>query len=317
MKKFLFLLFFLPLASIAQDAFSKSKAQQPAEDLTEVNINENIQGTLLIPDTFEKVPLVIIIGDQGAMDRNGNERRTRSNAYQQLADSLLIKGIATYKYDKRILTQIKNRIPSDKTLFGDYIIDAKESVFFFKDDSRFSKIFIAGHGQGSLVAMLAVDKDIDGFISLNGAAQSIDALIVQQIAKEIPGLDKVAAATFEKVKNSKEPIEAIERDLYTVIGPQIQPFMKSWMQYQPVDEIKKLQIPILLINGSKNRQVDPSEAALLKEAAPNAQLELVENMNHVFKIVGEDEIVASKSYVDPNFPLSSELVKLIIDFVKN
>ncbi|MFT6995956.1 MAG: hypothetical protein ACJA1P_002702, partial [Maribacter sp.] len=152
MKKFLFLLFFFPLASIAQDAFSKSKAQQPAEDLTEVNINENIQGTLLIPDTFEKVPLVIIIGDQGAMDRNGNERRTRSNAYQQLADSLLIKGIATYKYDKRILTQIKNRIPSDKTLFGDYIIDAKESVFFFKDDSRFSKIFIAGHGQGSLVA---------------------------------------------------------------------------------------------------------------------------------------------------------------------
>jgi hypothetical protein len=40
-------------------------------------------------------------------------------------------------------------------------------------------------------------------------------------------------------------------------------------------------------------------------------------MNHVFKIVGEDEIAASKSYVDPNFPLSSELVKLITDFAKN
>ncbi|QJP33238.1 lysophospholipase [Nonlabens sp. Ci31] len=317
MKKLLFLLLFLPLASIAQDAFSKKKAQQPAKDLTEVNINENIQGTLLTPDTVEKIPLVIILSDQGAMDRNGNERRTRSNSYQQLADSLLSKGIATYRYDKRILTQIKNRKPSDKTLFSDYVIDAKQSVLFFKDDSRFSKIFIAGHGQGSLVGMLAVDKDVDGFISLHGAAQSIDALIVQQIAKEIPGLDKVAAATFEKVKNSKEPIEAIERDLYTVIGPQIQAFMKSWMQYDPTDEIKKLQIPILIINGSKNRQVDPSEAALLKEAVPHAQLELIEDMNHVFKIVGEDEIVASKSYIDPNFPLSSQLVKLITDFVKS
>ncbi|MFT6799671.1 MAG: hypothetical protein ACJAWA_001801, partial [Nonlabens sp.] len=37
MKKLLFLLLFLPLVSIAQDAFSKNKAQQPAEDLTEVN----------------------------------------------------------------------------------------------------------------------------------------------------------------------------------------------------------------------------------------------------------------------------------------
>jgi esterase/lipase len=316
MKKLLFVLLFLPLAALAQDAFSKKKAQKSDKALTDVNINSNIQGTLFTPHTFEKVPLVIIIGDSGAMDRNGNERRTRSNAYQQLADSLLTKGIATYRYDKRILTQIKNRKPSDKTLFSDFIIDAKESVYFFKNDSRFSRIYIAGHGQGSLVGMLAVDKDVDGFISLNGAGQSIDALIVQQIAQQQPGLDKVAAKTFERVKNSRELVVDIERDLYVIIGPQIQAFMKSWMQYDPAIEIKKLQIPILIVNGSKNRQVDVSEASILKDAVPNAPLELIKNMNHVLKTVGEDEIEASKSYSNPKIPLSDKLVDIMVRFIK-
>jgi hypothetical protein len=316
MQKLLPFLFFLPLAAMAQDTFSKKSVGTTNAQHTEVNVNNNIQGSLFTPDTFEKVPLVIILADSGATDRNGNERRTKSNAYLHLADSLLTKGVATYRYDKRILTQIKNRKPSDKTLFSDFIIDAKESVNFFKNDSRFSRIYIAGHGQGSLVGMLAVDKDVDGFISLNGAGQSIDALIVQQIAQQQPGLDKIAAKTFERVKNSRELVVDIERDLYVIIGPQVQTFMKSWMLYDPAKEIKKLRVPILIINGSKNRQVDPSEAAILKDAVPNASLELIENMNHVLKTVGEDEIEASKSYSNPKVPLSGELVDIIVRFIK-
>jgi esterase/lipase len=316
MEKLLLFLFFLPLAAMAQNTFSKKSVVSTDAQHTEVNVNNNIQGSLFTPYTFEKVPLVIIVGDSGATDRNGNERRTKSNAYLQLADSLLTQGVATYRYDKRIVTQIKNRKPSDKTLFSDFIIDAKESVNFFKNDNRFSRIYIAGHGQGSLVGMLAVDKDVYGFISLNGAGQSIDALIVQQIAQQQPGLDKVAAKTFERVKNSRELVVDIERDLYVLIGPQVQPFMKSWMQYDPAKEIKKLQIPILIINGSKNRQVDPSEAAILKDAVPVASLELIENMNHVLKTVGEDEIEASKSYINPKVPLSVTLVDIIVRFIK-
>lgn len=318
MKKLLFLLLVLPLLSYSQDPFSKKAVQKTEENLDLLNINENIQGTLFVPKTAKKipVPLIIIVGDQGAIDRNGNEPRTRSNAYHQLADSLLSYGIATYRYDKRIFTQMKKRKSSEETLFSDYIIDAKETVSYFKSDKRFSKIYIAGHGQGSLVGMLAADQNVDGFISLNGAGQSIDALIVQQISKQQPGLDKVAAETFERVKQSKEPVIGIERDLYPIIGPQVQPFMKSWMKYDPAEEIQKLRIPVLIINGSRNRMSNPTEAQLLKDKAPNATLEIIENMNHVLKIVGEDEIEASKSKTFPNFPLSTRLVELIVGFVK-
>jgi hypothetical protein len=316
MKNIFPFLFFLPLAVIAQDAFSKKLVATNDAQHTEVNINNNIQGTLFTPDTLQKVPLVIIIGDSGATDRNGNERRTKSNAYLQLADSLLVRGIASYRYDKRILTQIKNQKPSDKTLFSDYIDDAKGSVDYFKDDDRFSYLYIAGHGQGSLVGMLAVDKDVDGFISLNGAGQSIDALIVQQIAQQQPGLDKVAAKTFEKVKRSEKLVYDIERDLYVLIGPQVQPFMKSWMLYDPGKEIKKLHhVRILIIHGSKNRQMAPSEASILKDAVPAASIERIDNMNHVLKTVGKDEIEASKSYINPRVPLSGKLVDIMVRFI--
>jgi hypothetical protein len=39
-------------------------------------------------------------------------------------------------------------------------------------------------------------------------------------------------------------------------------------------------------------------------------------MDHVFKKVGEDDIVAAKSYTDPSFPLHPELVASIVSFVK-
>ncbi len=318
MKKLLFLLIFLPLATYAQDPFSKQAVQKTVENLTILNINENIKGTILTPKDSNKnpVPLVIIVGDQGAIDRNGNEPRTRSNAYQQLADSLLSNGVATYRYDKRTFTQMRNRKSSEETLFSDYITDVNDIISYFKSDKRFSKMYIAGHGQGSLVGMLAIDDHVDGFISINGAGQSIDALIVQQISKQQPGLDKVAKETFERVKNSEKPVIAIERDLYPIIGPQVQPFMKSWMKYDPAVELQKLQIPVLIVNGSKNRMSNPSEAQLLKDTTLDATLEIIEDMNHVLKIVGDDEIEASKSKINPNFPLSTRLVELIVGFVK-
>ncbi len=314
MKKILLIIAILPFLGFSQSIFKKGNKAGEI-DPTILNINDDIQGTLLTPETFDKVPLVIIIGDQGAIDRNGNEPRTRSNVYLQLADSLLKNGIATYRYDKRIFTQMKNRKSSENTLFSDFIIDAKETVNTLKNDARFSKIYIAGHGQGSLVGILVADSNIDGFISINGAGQSIDAVIVQQISQQQPGLDKVAAATFKKVKDSEELVYEIERDLYVIIGPQVQPFMKSWMQYNPATELKKLKTPILIINGTKNRQMNATEAQLLKDAVPTATLEIIKNMNHVLKTVGDDEIEASKTYINPNFPLNNRLLELIVKFV--
>ncbi len=43
----------------------------------------------------------------------------------------------------------------------------------------------------------------------------------------------------------------------------------------------------------------------------------IENMNHVLKIVEGDRNKNVATYMNPNLPISDELVKAIADFIKN
>ena len=76
-------------------------------------------------------------------------------------------------------------------------------------------------------------------------------------------------------------------------------------------------MPVLIISGTADIQVDVKEAEMLKNASEDAQLEIVEHMNHIFrKIESEDKLVNTKSYNEPNLPLHPELIPIITDFIK-
>ena len=87
------------------------------------------------------------------------------------------------------------------------------------------------------------------------------------------------------------------------------------MQYDPQKEIVKLEMPVMIINGTKDIQVDKSEAEKLKNARPDAQYEIIENMNHIFKEILGDGLENSKSYNEYNRPVISILIKKIGDFI--
>jgi thymidine kinase len=48
-------------------------------------------------------------------------------------------------------------------------------------------------------------------------------------------------------------------------------------------EIAKLKVPVLIVNGDKDIQVQISEAEHLHEAQPNAEYVIIQNMNHILK----------------------------------
>ena len=87
------------------------------------------------------------------------------------------------------------------------------------------------------------------------------------------------------------------------------------MKYDPTKLIKKIECPILLLNGDKNRQVSTMQTELLHEASPSSKKVIITGMNYVFKKVGDDEIIAAKSYVEPNFPIHPELINQVHTFV--
>jgi len=103
--------------------------------------------------------------------------------------------------------------------------------------------------------------------------------------------------------------------LFSLFRPSVQPYMINWFQYNPQSEIKKLKIPVLIINGDKDLQVDEENAEVLQRASPKAQLVVLKEMNHVLKTVS-DEKDNYKSYKDPERPLHPELMKVMIEFIK-
>ncbi len=77
-------------------------------------------------------------------------------------------------------------------------------------------------------------------------------------------------------------------------------------------------MPALIIQGSNDIQVGVNDAKLLKAAKPDAELALIEGMNHVMRIVPNDVKRQLASCKDPNLPLAAELVRassgLLTDF---
>lgn len=104
--------------------------------------------------------------------------------------------------------------------------------------------------------------------------------------------------------------------LASLFRESVQPCMISWIKYNPQDEIKKLKIPVLVINGTKDLQVSISEAELLKQAKPDAKMEIIENMNHLFKEIKGDEKENMATYTNPDLPVMKELISKINLFIK-
>jgi dipeptidyl aminopeptidase/acylaminoacyl peptidase len=87
------------------------------------------------------------------------------------------------------------------------------------------------------------------------------------------------------------------------------------MQYNPQTEIAKLKIPVLIINGDNDMQVQVSEAEKLKAANTEAELIIIPNMNHILKEIKGDLLENQQSYNNQELPISKKLISAINSFI--
>jgi pimeloyl-ACP methyl ester carboxylesterase len=275
-----------------------------------------LPGTLTYNKSSSKQPLVIYIHGSGNVDRNGNQAgAVNANYIKQLSVALNQNNIAFYRYDKRTSNTDNMKYLMAGVKLSDFVDDVKIAVSTFKYDSRFSSISLIGHSQGSLIGMLAINEDIDKYISLAGPALSIDKSITNQIRKRNgDSLAGIAASHFKELRNTGT-IKNVNPILFQIFNPQNLPFFKSWMNYNPEEEIKNIDIPVLIINGTKDLQVSIEDAKVLHQANPGSELVIIENMNHILKSIENDED-NFKTYTSSDFPVSEELIQVISDFVK-
>jgi len=104
--------------------------------------------------------------------------------------------------------------------------------------------------------------------------------------------------------------------LQALFRSSVQPYMISWYTYNPQEIIKKLKVPVLILQGDKDMQVSVKDAELLKRSQPSADYHLIGNMNHLMKTCDTmDQQKQMATYTDPALPLHKDVLILIEKFV--
>jgi alpha-beta hydrolase superfamily lysophospholipase len=233
-----------------------------------------------------------------------------------LAEGLAAKGIASLRYDKRGIGESMAVGPGEKDLrFEMYVDDAAEWAKKLKSDKRFSSVIIVGHSEGSLIGMIAAQRGAAGaYVSIAGLGRPADVVIRMQLMGQLPpDLRGFSEQALESLKSGKR-VENVPPALAMIYRPSVQGYLISWFFYDPVAEVKKLTIPVLIVQGTTDVQVMVDDARALAAAKPDVKLELIEGMNHVLKMVSDPARQAA-SYSDPNLPVAGRLVEVVAAFV--
>lgn len=308
-----FLLAFITLSTF----FNSTMLAQVVEKNIEIKLNNGVlDGSLTY--TNNKNNLAIIIAGSGPTDRNGNSiAGINTNSYKLLATELQKNNIATLRYDKRgVGKSVFANTDESKLSFEDYINDAILLYHYAKDSLNYNKVFFIGHSEGSLIGIIASQRtNVNYFISLSGAGRPIDEVILSQLESQSSMIYDVAKNIFDILKSGKTSNDVPEY-LYSLFRPSVQPYLISWLKYNPADEIKKIKAPVLIINGSCDIQTKPSEAQLLYMANTKNKLLIINKMTHTLKTTStecDDSDMAT--YTNENLPISSELVNAIVSFI--
>ncbi|MEO8934940.1 MAG: alpha/beta hydrolase [Xanthomarina sp.] len=308
-KRVLYIILFFSMMTFSQENII-------SEEILIYNDNIKLPGSLSYNKDLKNQPLVIFIHGSGNVDRNGNQAgvNIKANYIKQLAESLNAKGIAFYRYDKRTSTEENMKFMRNDISFDRFVDDANLAIKKFIGDHRFSSITLIGHSQGSLVAMLAAQHNVDKYVSLAGISEDMGDFIINSYKQASQEMGAMAKDQINELKETGA-IEKVNPMFAHLFNKPNQPFFLSWMAYNPAKEIKKLHIPVLIVNGTNDLQVKIEEAQKLHEVKPDSELILIEKMNHVLKDIKKEED-NMKSYYSPDFPLSEELINTLEVFIK-
>lgn len=275
-------------------------------------------GSLLLPKSDNPVPVVLIISGSGPTDRDGNNPDGgRNDSLKRLAWVLAKHNIASVRYDKRGVAASLAATPDERNLSVEaYAADAEAWGRKLKTDPRFGQLILLGHSEGALIASLAAPSvDAAAVISMSGSARPIDQVLRQQLSNRLPPpLMLRSNELLDSLKAGKTD-DNVPSQLQVIFRPSVQPYLISLFRQDPAAAFAKLKMPALIIQGSNDIQVGVDDARMLKAAKPDAELALIEGMNHVMRIVPNDVKRQLASYKDPQLPLAAELGSRILGFI--
>jgi pimeloyl-ACP methyl ester carboxylesterase len=274
-----------------------------------------IDAVLTVPPNVERPPIALLIAGSGSTDHDGNGPDIKPATLKKLSEQLLARNIATLRYDKRGAGGWKPEFgrPEDFR-FKDYVDDSASLVNYLRSGGKFSRLVLVGHSEGGLVAILTARRvPIDRLVLLVTAARRQGDLLKAQLEKK-----QLAPDVLEPITKAIDAIMAGQivdpppRGL--PIEPSMQPGIASAFTADPIDPLKQIEQPTLIIGGGRDRQVARLDFIALSAAAPVAKTLWLPDMNHVLVDV-DDEADDLKAYTQPERALDPAMIDAIAAFI--
>lgn len=320
MKPILYLALFLAALLCPQRMMAGGHSEQRTFADTLHTPTGNIIGRLALPANGTKaVDVVLIIAGSGPTDMNGNNPAgVGSNSYLMLSNFLTQQGYGCLTYDKRgIASSRLAGADEEKLRFDNYVADAAAWIARLKADKRVGEVIVMGHSEGSLIGMIAAErqKGVKAFISLCGTARPASDLIMEQMAAQPLFVKEKVKGICDSLRMGREPGD-IPPYLNALFRKSVLPYMASWFRYDPCAEMAKLRIPALIVGGKHDIQVPAKDAQMLHAACKQAEMVVCDSMSHVLKDCPSlSPLEQREVYSDGTKPLSNQLLKALVSFL--
>ena len=273
-----------------------------------------IDAVLTTPADVERPPVVLLIAGSGSTDHDGNGPQVKPATLKKLSEQLVARKIATLRYDKRGAGGWKPEYgrPEDFR-FKDFVEDSVALVNYLRSSGKFSQVIVAGHSEGGLVAILTARRvPIDRLVLLVTAARRQGDLVKAQLEKKLPPDKLQPIVKAIDAMMAGQIVDPPPQGL--LIAPSMQPGIASAFVEDPIDPLKLIDRPTLIIGGGRDLQVARLDFIALSAASPLAKTAWLPDMNHVLVDVTDEEDNLA-AYNQPERPLDTGLVDAVANFV--
>ena len=302
------------LRALAMLALASATTASARADETMIRVGA-IDAVLTVPAGVERPPVVLLIAGSGSTDHDGNGPQAKPATLKKLSEQLVARNIATLRYDKRGAGGWKPEFgrPEDFR-FRDYVGDATALVNYLRSSGKFSKVDLVGHSEGGLVAILTARQvPIDRLVLLVTAARRQGDLLKAQLEKKQipPDILQPIVKAIDAIM-AGQIVDPPPQGL--AIPPSMQPGIASAFTEDPVDPLKLIEQPTLIVGGGRDRQVARVDFAALSAASQVAKTLWLPDMNHVLVDVSDDADDL-QAYSQSDRPLDPAMVDAVAAFI--
>jgi fermentation-respiration switch protein FrsA (DUF1100 family) len=286
-----------------------------------------LAGTLVLPAGSGPFPAVVFATGSGAQDRN--EELLGHKPFLVIADYLARRGVASLRFDDRGVGASTGDFASATTM--DFADDVEAAFEFLaaRPEVKAGSVGIIGHSEGGLIAPVIASRNPKvGFVVLlaGPGMRGLELLKLQgaliakatgESAKAIAAgsaindrLYRIAAgpgdessvmaelkrAYLEEIAKNKslKPEEKAQAEAGAdeAVKQLASPWFRAFLGFDPLPYLKKVNVPMLALNGSKDLQVPPKEnlggirKAQKGVGSPKSAYIELAGLNHLFQHAG-------------------------------